>query len=171
MLTILLLLDGGRISLSEGIPRSLEWKFFNFSLAYSKLIHLYWYDATQWVEVLVWPKSLFRFLHMMWQKKSNVLFGQPFILVLWLGKWIFNGCNGSSSLMRDLEISLVSFDLLGNAGHLSIFPFALTWKGTCIEPNLSPPLECIQTQLTPTILKNSTPAEIQLDISLILTWR
>lgn len=25
-------------------------KVFSISLAYSKLIHLYWYDATQWVE-------------------------------------------------------------------------------------------------------------------------
>ena len=45
--------------------------------------------------------------------------------------------------MRDLQISLMSFNLLGNAGHLSIFHFAPTGKVTCMEPDLSPPLECI----------------------------
>ena len=163
MLTILLLLDGGRISLSEGIPRSLEWKFFNFSLSHSKLIHLYWYELHSGWMYWFGQKVCSGFYIWCDRKKSNVLFGELFMLVLWLGKWVFNGCSESRSLMRDLQISLMSFDLLGNASHLSIFPFAPTWKGPCVETDLSPPLECIWAQLNLTVLRHSTPAEIQLD--------
>ena len=70
-----------------------------------KFVQVFTYDVTEKIKRTLWP---------------TIYVG----LVTWQRN--FNGCNGSRSLMCDLKISLVSFDLLGNAGHLSVFPFAPT---------------------------------------------
>lgn len=69
--------------------------------------------------------------------------------------------------MRDLEISLVSFDLLGNAGHLSILPFCPDLKRNMHRAKSKP-----TTRVYPSTADSHCPEEqhtsrIQLDISLV----